>query len=341
MCDDIRKGALRDWKVRVHTWYAQSKDLYRYLKNETPAKCTGVQTEDTTTTVDPIQMEACLERFWGSLESWPDPTSLWNATDMIEDVYSLFLPHVPFAAGVTGAEVVKQLMKRKVSAAGPDGWTRKELRPLPEQAFSQVIGILTSMDAWARSMLAIFKRVPILKNPCLPPSPDNFRPIDVFSHLLRALTSAQVASLRPWLVKVLHRSQYASDRGAVAAVADLSVEAESVLHGTREVWAFTADFSKPYNTLSIHVRLKIAELMGLSLSAVPLLYSPLMCAKGCWRMPHDCAAPFRQHERVLPQGMATSVILAEICVAAFLWRMHTIVTLNSLCYVDDLNEKRC
>ena len=46
--------------------------------------------------------------------------------------------------------------------------------------------------------------------------------------------------------------------------------------------------------------------------------------------------PFRAHERGLPQGLATSVVLSELCVAAFLWRLHHILQVTTICYVDDL-----
>ena len=35
--------------------------------------------------------------------------------------------------------------------------------------------------------------------------------------------------------------------------------------------------------------------------------------------------------------MATSVVLSEICVAAFLWRLHACVDVQSICYVDDIS----
>ena len=336
MYDSLQKKALAEWRDRVKSWHAQSFELYKYLRNETPAKCTGILHEGVLT-MHPTNVEAALEAFWGNLESWPTDNSLVFAIDVVEDVYSLFFPHFPFAAGVTCEDVTKQLEKKKRSASGPDGWTRRELKALPRQAIAQVLRILSTTEGWKHSLLTHFKRVPICKNPLAPPTADNFRPIDVFSHLLRLLTSAQVAALRPWLTKVLHRSQYASDRGALAAVADLNVEAECTLHGYREVWAFTADFSKLYNTQSLQVCLKVAELMGLDLSSVPLLWRPLAFAKGCWRLPQDSVSPFRMHSRGLPQGMATSVILSELCVAAFLWRLHAIVNVKTICYVDDLN----
>ena len=162
------------------------------------------------------------------------------------------------------------------------------------------------------------------------------RQFQTFSQLLRLVTSAQIASIRPWLQQVLHKSQFASHKGATVAVAELNVIAESVLHGISEVWAFTADFAKLYNTLSCSVAESIAWFAGLDTNSTPWLVYPVSVSKGCWRMPNNVAVPFRNHERGMPQGLATSVVLSELCIAAFLWRLHNILCVQTICYVDDL-----
>ena len=337
MYDRLQKQALAAWRSRVKAWHAQSKQLYKYLRNEEPAKCTAILLENGRLTMVPTQIEACLESFWGGLETWPNPLALHDAIEAVDDIYSLFIPTFPFRADVSAQAILVQLKRMRRTAAGPDGWNREELRALPQQAWTDLLELLRrSPTALSNSVLSLFKRVPIIKDPSVPPSPDNFRPIDVFSQVLRLITSAQVAALRPWLQKVLHRSQFASDRGAVAAVGQLNTVAESVLHGTREVWAFTADFAKLYNTLSPEVAAKAAEVFGLNLQSTPWLIEPLLVARGCWRLPKDSVSPFRSHQRGLPQGLASSVVLSELIVALFLWRTHNIVSITTICYVDDL-----
>ena len=337
MYDDLQQKSLKAWKTKVKTWHAQSKELYHYLRNPLPNKCSSVSEPGGGLTVSPLKMEACLERSWGGLETWPTPTSFQQAVDVIDDVYSLFLPHVPFVAIVTVDTIRAQLTRMKNTTAGPDGWVRKELRALPDAAWHDLLYILSHRpESFSDTTLALFKRVPILKSEAAPPSPDNFRPIDVFSQLLRLVTSAQVAAIRPWLQQVLHSTQYASHKGATKAMAELNVVAESVLLGVSEVWAFTADFAKLYNTLSCGVAEYIAWFAGLDTSSTPWLVFPVSVAKGCWRMPNNVAVPFRHHERGMPQGLATSVVLSELCIAAFLWRLHNILSVQTICYVDDL-----
>ena len=233
---------------------------------------------------------------------------------------------------------MQQLRRMKKTAAGPDGWTRQELRALPAQAWVDLLNILWwSPQCITSSTLSLFKRVPLRKDPLTPKVPSNFRPIDVFSQIFRLLTSCQVAVIRPWLHKVLHRTQYASDRGALEAVCQLKPAAEAVLHGSEEIWAFTADFSKLYNTLSCDVAGRAASLFGLNIASAPWQVNPLRFVRGCWRMPGDAVVPFRQHERGLPQGVATSVVLSELCVAMYLWRLNCILKVRTICYVDDVS----
>ena len=338
MYTSLQEQALKAWRERVQTWNPMAKSLYKYLRNETPTKCTALVTAQGDLTYVPTHMEACLEEFWAGLETWPDVNALENAIEAVEDVYALFMPCFPYAAGISPDIIMAQLRRMKKTAAGPDGWTRQELRALPIQAWHDLLCILWNRpQAVAQSVLALFKRVPLRKDPLAPPVASNFRPIDVFSLVFRLLTSCQVAVLRPWLHRVLHHSQYASDKGAWIAVAQMNVFAEAVLHGSKEVWAFTADFSKLYNTMSCEVAERAARLFGLELSSAPWLVEPLKHVKGCWRMPANAVVPFRQHERGLPQGVATSVILSELCVAMFLWRLHAIVRVETICYVDDLS----
>ena len=71
------------------------------------------------------------------------------------------------------------------------------------------------------------------------------------------------------------------------------------------------------------------------------------CCKGAWRMPRNVAVPSFRRGKGLPQGMATSVAMAEVCVcvcvgvcvcvSVLLWRIHHAVTIQMVAYVDDLN----
>ena len=210
---DLQEVSLREWRSRVKTWCPQAKDLYKYLRNELPLKCTALREPSGELTYEPVRMEACLERFWGDLETWPTADARAEAIEAVEDIYSLFMPSFPFVAGISVDSIQLQLRKMKKTCPGPDGWNRQELRALPPQAWNDLLATLWwHPEHLSSSILGLFKRVPLRKDPLLPPDPANFRPIDVFSLIVRLLTSCQVAVLRPWLTKVLHRSQYASDK---------------------------------------------------------------------------------------------------------------------------------
>ena len=338
MYDQLQKNALSKWKDKVRTWHHLSKDLYKYLRNDAPTKCTALVTTQQMLTYHPTTIEQCLELFWGGLETWPTPTSKEAAIEAVEDIYSLFMPSVVFVPTMSVELILRQLRRLKKTASGPDGWTRQELKALPVQAWADLLQIVWwNPLCIGSSTLALFKRVPLRKDQLAPPEPSNFRPIDVFSLLFRILTSCQVSAIRPWLHEVLHKTQYASDKGALEAVGQLNAAAEAVLHGTEEIWAFTADFSKLYNTLSSEVAETVVSVFGLDINSAPWLTTPLRIAKGCWRMPSDSVVPFRRHERGLPQGVATSVALSELFVAMYLWRLTSIVRVKTICYVDDLS----
>ena len=64
-------------------------------------------------------MTRALEEFWGSLEGWRSVT-MNQVRDIMEDKYSLFLPHVPFFFHVDYKTVKQTLGRMKPSAPGPD-----------------------------------------------------------------------------------------------------------------------------------------------------------------------------------------------------------------------------
>ena len=77
--------------------------------------------------------------------------------------------------------------------------------------------------------------------------------------------------------------------------------------------------------------------MGLSERSVREFVAPILAAKGAWRLPLNCVAPFLARSRGLPQGLACSVLGSEVFLAIFLWRIHKLWHLCAICYVDDLN----
>ena len=203
-----KKEALAEWKKRVSAWGPSSKALYKFLKNPEPLQTVVLQTEQGQPTNDPRQLHACLERFWAPLESWESEGREEKALEALEDKYSAFLPRQECWVRVT-PELMAQLSKKlKPSSPGPDSWTRQELASLPLPAWKDLLTVL-EMPAAYQTLVGVFRRVPIAKKREVEPVPASFRPIDVYSLLIRLYATATYTLLKPWLHEVLHEAQLA------------------------------------------------------------------------------------------------------------------------------------
>ena len=170
------------------------------------------------------------------------------------------------------------------------------------------------------------------------PTPDQIRPIDVFSVILRIQATALVRALKPWVMRIQHPAQHALSGGVVLACSRIAWTTECAEVGLTQVWGLSIDFAKMFNSLSPHVAAAVARCMGLSLDNIRDLVLPILKARGVWRLPNNCEPEIFVNSRGLPQGMASSVLLAEVAISPLLWRLS--LHDPSLCmwsYVDDLN----
>ena len=151
------------------------------------------------------------------------------------------------------------------------------------------------------------------------------------------MSSAQVACLREWILQVTHPCQFAVHKGAQKAVSLMNRHAESVLARACETWAVSYDLTKMFNLLATKIAMGAAKYMGLAESNCEEISSIIDNCKGSWRLPGNVATPTFSRERGLPQGMASSVAMAELCVAIILWRIQRAVATAVVAYVDDLN----
>ena len=104
------------------------------------------------------------------------------------------------------------------------------------------------------------------------------------------------------------------------------------------LWGLSVDFAKMFNTLSPHAAAAVARIMGLSMHNVRDLTLPILKARGVWRLPGNFPPEVFMNTRGLPQGMAPSVLLAELAFSPLLWRLSwRDPSLNMWSYVDDLN----
>ena len=138
-------------------------------------------------------------------------------------------------------------------------------------------------------------------------------------------------------LKILHPNQYATHSGAQKAAAQMNLVCEKAQAKAHPVWAVAIDVSKMFNMLSAEVSLEAARFMGLADENRRQIGDVLKGCRGIWRMPNNTASPPFIRSRGLPQGLATSVSLAEVSISIFLWRLHRLVDLESVAYVEDLN----
>ena len=259
--DHLQEMALKKWRERVRTWHSQTKQLYVYLRNETPMKSLAMSLPEGITT-STGQMFRALEEYWAEIESWPTDTSEHDASCVLEDVFSLFVPHVPFTFNLHPKLLHRQIRLARDSSPGPDGWSREELKMLPEQAWCDLLRVLGTFDKIGATTVGLFRRVPISKVEGVP-APSEVRPIDVFSMVLRVISSAVTRGIRPWVVQVTHPSQLSSQGGVQLAAATMTVFAETAIRGDAPVWGLSLDFKKLFNCLSVSLAARTARFMGL------------------------------------------------------------------------------
>ena len=137
--------------------------------------------------------------------------------------------------------------------------------------------------------------------------------------------------------QTLHPTQYSSKGGAQRAAGIMNIYSERVLAKCGPLWCVSLDLAKMFNRLSITVAKTIATYMGLSQQCADQMAMIIEDCKGVWRLPFNSVAATFRRSKGIPQGMATSVAMAELAVASFLWRLHAIVPVITVVYVDDIN----
>ena len=158
----------------------------------------------------PCQIESALCTYWNTLETWTQD-QLDKAIASLEEHDSFLLPRHEFSAQVLPMHMMDVAKRAKPSATGLDGWTDQELASLRMQAwFWFLIVCSVSSQSILSSLTAVFRRVPIPKTSSMVCLPQETRPIDLFSVLLRLHATASTRQLIPWTHRVLHPGQYAS-----------------------------------------------------------------------------------------------------------------------------------
>ena len=339
--DACQESALSDWKNRVRAWCVNEKDIYRFMRNNPPAKCVCIRDEHERVLTDPLEVFANLHAYWSSIENWDSQLSFNVAAHDLEDQYAMFVPHVPAKIAVDAKLLQNTIKDMRPSSPGLDGWTVAEMKQLPEDALASLLLILRdSPSGLGSSLVALVKRIPVEKEAISrhdAPSADKIRPIDIFSVVFRAISSAQTNSLRWWKALVLHPGQYATGGGALAALGRINHWVETAKSRTRPVWALSIDFAKLFNSICPHLAARTLVVMGLDQKSARELIEPIVQAKLVWRLAHNAVVPQVQNSRGVPQGLSASVLLAEAFLALLIWKIANLPGLEVVAYIDDVN----
>ena len=332
-----KRHVLKKWRSRVREWSVSDKAAYRYLRNPLPSKPISIRTIDSVL-VQPCEVETALMTYWQGLETWSDEQYA-KARLSLEEYYSFLLPRHEHTSQVLPMHLHDVAKRAKVSAVGVDGWTHEELASLPMVAWHcLLLAISISPLSLLASASSIFKRVPISKTSSSVCEPKDVRPIDIFSVIMRIYATATTRIVKPWAQMVLHPGQHATQGGVLVAVARIAWQTELSLAKVSSLWGISVDFEKMFNMLSGLVAAEVAGFMGLSYTNILDLLVPVACAVGIWKLPFSAAPKPFGTPRGLPQGMASSVLLAELAIAPVLWRLTRAVQGLTVCaYVDDLN----
>ena len=125
--------------------------------------------------------------------------------------------------------------------------------------------------------------------------------------------------------------------GVQVATSWICLYSEAALSGAFPVFAVTIDFVKMYNCICPRMAGKIASYMGLDNHSVEQLLLPIARSVGYWRLTGHACSPTIHTQRGLPQGLSTSVCLADLIVATLLWHTSHIPNTKPIAYVDDLS----
>ena len=322
--DAKKREALCSWKKKVLTWSVSAKQLFTYIQNPLPCKTFALRAEGCVTN-HPGKMFRLLNDYWGGIEMWPSSAAFDLAWEATEDLFGIYLPVFQSSFRLTGIKLKRAAQKMKKSAPGPDGWSVAEIKALPLCAWNQLAALYNS-PAWnpRTTLLSAFRRIPIEKSTQWElPEAANIRPIDIFSTITRVISSAATTELEDWRKHVIHKSQHATHGGALEASARILFVSESILRrrpGT--LWGLSPDFSKLYNMISPVIAAKFATMMGLEGVSAQKLIEPILTSSGFWRLPNNAVCPPIRLGRGLPQGLSTSVLLAETFVSGLIWKLH-------------------
>ena len=288
---------------------------------------------------DPGLVGPSTADYWTKVEAWPRHVNLESLSATLEDKYSLFVPHLPFLVNLTGTMVKEHVDRMRVTTWGPDSWSVQEAKQLPPAAWEALLNLVNNKTYnWKKAgFLVLAKRTPVPKDSASNPGPGDIRPIDVHSVILCAIAGTLCSYLREWLRTMLHDSQCAASGGVILASARIALSVQAARLRAYSVISISLDFSKMFNMMSARAAGLIAKWGGLAEENIRLLVEPIEAAQHVWRLAYNCVSPLTVSQRGLPQGLPSSVTLAELMICVLIRRLHTCVQCSTTSYMDDIH----
>ena len=336
--EEMKKASIKEWKKKVAMWHTSSPELYAFIRNPAPAKACMVLWEGRLCTTG-ADLYHAMQSFWGKIESWPSESRRRHAEEALED-YCRGLPFNSASLELKACHLKKVAHKAsKRKAPGLDGWTIAELARLPTAAWAALLRLLErGGDQSYKSLLAAVRRVPLDKGKCPQgtPNPSGFRPVDVFSGVVRILSSAQISNIKGWILQSLDEGQFAMQTGTQAVAARAALCVDKIVSLKKPLFGCSLDFSRLFNTLCPHLAAKTASRLGLKEEDAQAIVRPITQAKHCWRFPRQEWTPWGVCSRGVPQGLSGSVALSEIFLSLLMRALRRTGS-EVFSFVDDIH----
>ena len=188
------------------------KGLCAYLRIPPPSKGVFVVVEEQLK-AHPLDVDQALISYWTRLEAWPSEAMCSNALENFLDRYSFLIPVYKMRAWPDSITLTRIASRLKQTSPGLDGWGVNEVKLLPRESWRQLLDLpKIDLNCLKSSSSVLFRRVPILKT-SESPGQESFRPIDVYSVIVRYIFTSVCSLIQEWLAYVVHPSQFASIGG--------------------------------------------------------------------------------------------------------------------------------
>ena len=150
------------------------------------------------------------------------------------------------------------------------------------------------------------------------------------------MSSCLCKLIRSWTTKVIHKHQLAVHGGVVQGAACFATWVDMANLRLSPILAISLDLVKMFNMLSVDIAKQFAIISGLSDLNAHKLAWPIQKASSIWRLPHNSIATLHKNERGIPQGLASSVLMAELCVNCLVRKVVVCTKARAIAYVDDV-----